>query len=602
MPRLLLLLQSLALALLLTWPAAANISGRALGSVDADGIKHVWNLWWMRQEFWSGTWGLHTDWVGFPGGMALYPIEPLNGIFAVLLPIAPVALSNLLAILHFTLLGVCAAWLGHLVSGSRAGAHTAGALAQCSGFAAYTLHVGVGELRELWWLPLGFACLLRAQETRAWRWFGALGAVLVLSLLSCFYLGFFLGLGVLTHALCTVWTDIRLLPKYVTTAVCATLLALAPFSIFAKTYDPFDDRSTLTFAEWQRTRPLGMYETAAAEPSQLVKWRSGERAGIDRQLLAYTGGRYLGGLTLLLALVGAFAQPKRALPWLAVATLGITLSLGTVLWEGGDFVRWQGSRLRLPLAWLNQYLGYYAEPINFPARFLAIVVVALPAAAAAAARWRWTLVLVPIACADMVAHDLVPWPRETFALPDARGLTVDKSDKGVLNVTPFLRLRVVDPSLLLAHKDAEGRSRAIAAQLVMGRRFDIIPIERMDFWSADGLVWALPLPMMHALTRLRAVTFEQYRRDLWLLQDRGFDKLLLTHGGSTGGIADVMKVLTTLCGEPELARIAIVWKLPGVTATAAEGAAWKADHEAQVAELPKPKMGEQFPKGPNRGK
>ncbi len=597
MLRVYLLLQSLALAIFLTWPMPMAISERAIGSLDGDGIKHVWNLWWMHQEAWSGASGLHTNWVGFPDGMDLYPIEPLSGIFAAILPVGPITLSNLLALLNLTLLGLCSGWLGEIVSARMRGALMAGALAQCSAFAAFTLHVGVGELRELWWLPLGFSCLLEAQQTRRWRWFAALGAALAGAVLSCFYLGFFLAIGVLVHALVTLRRNGDLLGKYVVTAVAAALIAVAPFLLFAHTYDPTEDRSTVTFEQWKLKRPLETYRAAAAEPSQLLAWRDAERQTDDRQTRAYTGGRYLGLVTLALAIAGAWAQPRRAAPWLAVAATGAVLSLGTVLWEHGAIIAPPGGgRVILPLAWLNTYLGYYAEPVNFPARFLALSAMALPAAAAAASRWRWTWVLVPVACLDMISHDLVPWPRETFALPDTAGLSRDGSEMGVLNVTPFLHLRAFEPSLLLANKDPEGRSRAISAQISMRRRFDIIPIERMDFWSPGGLLWALPLPMLQAFAVEPAPSSpEPYRRDLWLLRDRGFDKLLITFGGGPPSIAAPAGFLTALCGPPERSEEAFVWTVPPVTATEEEGVTWRTEHAGLVSALPGPRMGKQFP-------
>lgn len=600
MLRVYLLLQSLALAILLTWPAPVVLSEQALGSLDGDAIKHVWNLWWMHQEAWDGVAGLRTTWAGFPDGMDLYPIEPLNGLFAAVIPIGPVALSNVLAIANLTLLGVCAGWLGELVSLRARGAFVAAALAECSAFAGFTLHVGVGELRELWWLPLGFGCLLEAQRTQATRWFVALGATLVGAVLSCFYIGFFLALGVLVYALVTLRRNTRLLVRYAVTAVVAGALALAPFRLFARTYDPDDDRYVQSFERWKQTRPMETYRGAAVEPSQLVTWRSLDRGQTARQAGAYEGGRYLGWVTLGLALAGAWAQPRRGGPWLVVAGVGVLFSLGTVLWEHGAIVQapW-GGRLVLPLAWLNAYLGYYEEPINFPARFLALAAVAaLPAAASSVGRWKWCWVPVVVACVDMVAHDLVPWPRATMALPNASALHADGGALGVLNITPFIRLRDPDPSRLLANKDSEGRSMAIAAQIAMGRRFDIVPIERIDYWAPDGLLWALPLPLLTAVNaRGPAPTVDAYRRDLWLLRDRGFDKLLLTFGGGRKTVADTDAFFTALCGPPEAADVALVWTVPEVPATEDEGAAWHAEQAARVAALAAPRMGAQFPGG-----
>ena len=76
-----------ALAVVLTWPIVLNISGSALGSQHADGMKHLWTLWWMRSSIWDyGQFPFSTDLINYPTGMDLYPIEPLNGLVANMLP------------------------------------------------------------------------------------------------------------------------------------------------------------------------------------------------------------------------------------------------------------------------------------------------------------------------------------------------------------------------------------------------------------------------------------------------------------------------------------------------------------------------------------
>ena len=125
-------------------PAASGAGDKVIGSADGDVAKHVWTLWWMRREALTGDWGLLTRLVNFPEGVHLWPIDPLDGVLGILVPLQPVALADALAFLHLTLLGLAAGWLGKLVSGSRLGGYVAGALAQGSAFAAFTLHVGVG--------------------------------------------------------------------------------------------------------------------------------------------------------------------------------------------------------------------------------------------------------------------------------------------------------------------------------------------------------------------------------------------------------------------------------------------------------------------------
>ena len=69
------------LAIVLTYPMILYPNYAALGSPRADGMKHLWTLWWMRSSVWEyGDFPYQTDLVNYPIGMDLYPIEPLNGL------------------------------------------------------------------------------------------------------------------------------------------------------------------------------------------------------------------------------------------------------------------------------------------------------------------------------------------------------------------------------------------------------------------------------------------------------------------------------------------------------------------------------------------
>ena len=66
-----------------------------------------------------------------------------------------------------------------------------GALLEGSAVMAFFVHVGVGELHHLWWLPLGLGALVKARRTKEWQWFFAVSVILIFAMISCFYLGFF---------------------------------------------------------------------------------------------------------------------------------------------------------------------------------------------------------------------------------------------------------------------------------------------------------------------------------------------------------------------------------------------------------------------------
>ncbi len=522
--------------------------------MESDTVKHLWNLWWMRQEALGGAPGLLTTAVNFPDGMELYPIEPLNGLIAVVLPIEPVALSNVLALLHVVLVGLCTGWLAGLVSESRLGAHAAAALAQASSFVAFTLHVGVGELRQTWWIPLGLAVLYKAHQSRQWRWFLALGLTLAACVVACFYHGLFLALAVSTWALLTLRPSLKLLGGYALAAGLGIAIAVPTLESFSTTYRGDPPAEVL---EEQGAIRHG-YRLSAAHLDHLVEWREASPSPDQRQERAYTGGRYLGWGTLLLAIIGIAAAPRRAYPWVAVSGVGILLGLGSVIWWNDQILKFGTTTLVLPFTWMNAEMAKHAEAINFPARFLALPAIALPVLASLAMRWRWLALLVPVAAYDMVAHDLVPWPRSTVALPSMRGLDRETLAEVGINGP------IADLSLA-AESNEESRLRAVALQIATGRPSSGVPIERLDNWASSGREWLA----QHELTRLGnladrphlpAPSFTSLEADLAALRERGYTAIAITFREQAHD-ARVEGVLTPVLGAPVRADHALLWPL-----------------------------------------
>lgn len=598
-------LQSLVLALALTWPAPARFWTEAVGSVEGDGVKHLWNLWWMRAEAFSGPVGLRSDLVNFPTGLELWPIEPLNGLLSLLIPLPPVPLSNLLAVLHLFLLGLCAGWLGKVVSERPLGAFVAGALAQGSAFAAFTQHVGVGELRQTWWIPLGLVCLVKARTTLEPRWFGALALSLAGATLSCFYHGFFLATAVSLYALATLRPWPRLLGSYAAAALLSLAIVVPVIRGFSANYAPTEQRGADSFGDWMAKRyELDTFRGAALDPVELLTPRDAGAA--DRQTLSYTGGRYLGWIPLLLAGLGVVAAPRKAVPWLIVGAGGLLLSLGTVLWWDGALVAAGSGRVVLPLATLNRALAWVAEPMNFPARFVVVPTLAIAVLGALATRWRWLLVLVPAAVVEVAWGDLVPWPRATIVLPRVAvaPAALDTLSRGaVADLTVFTRSAVPGADKIgqswLARVDPESRTRGIAAQLVLDRPFSTVPIERVDHWGPEGLYWTAALPLAHALTGA-SVTDDDLRASAWLLADAGFAAVLLTHSCDNGPPQSAASLDQAL-GARIPAGCATLWPVPAPT-PAPDAPRWASEQSARATALAPPAMGPQFapPEGAQR--
>ena len=289
---------SFALTSWLSWPVLIRPGEAALGNLHADGMKHLWTLWWMRESVWTeGRLPFTTTLVNHPFGMDLYPIEPLNGLLAIALPFLDiVVLSNLLVFLNVTLTGVTGAWFGRELSGSKLGGLVSGTLLQGSAVMAFFVHVGVGELTHLWWLPLGLGVLIRARRSVHWGWFLALAGCLVGAMFSCFYIGFFLAISVAIWALLTLWAGRRtpkLLALYAVAAGLSIAVVVPVTETFSASYKTGEvpEVGLESYVFEDHGQPVTDPASARLELSQLLEYG---RDASRREEAAYGGGRYLG--------------------------------------------------------------------------------------------------------------------------------------------------------------------------------------------------------------------------------------------------------------------------------------------------------------------
>jgi len=243
----------------------------------------------------------------------------------------------------------------------------------------------------------------------------------------------------------------------------------------------------------------------------------------------------------------------------------------------------------MPLFWLNRALGYVAEPLNFPSRFLAITATALAGAGALAAagrRARWVAPLAVLAVIEVAWGQMVSWPWNRFVPRDASALEA---------VRDLPDAAVVDLSLLV-RSDHENRWNALSTQIAHSRPLNAVPIERIEYFARDGAFFAKALPLFQDLGPLYenhggALQDDDpkdfYRADLALLQDAGFGYVLVAHrGGSEMLPGDIVRELGRLCGDAVARGPGLgMWALPKVNYSPEELAGWKATHDAAVAEL-----------------
>jgi hypothetical protein len=247
------------------------------------------------------------------------------------------------------------------------------------------------------------------------------------------------------------------------------------------------------------------------------------------------------------------------------------------------------------MTWLNRALAWFAEPLNFPVRFVCIAMIALAVlGGAAVARWRWAGLLVPLALLDIATNDLVPWPRDTTALPLVADVEAPPGAVADLTVITLGRGRppnfvTAEGALLPSWIDGTVRRRAIAAQMVLDRTFQTVPIERQEMWALDGLLWTAVLPLA-----VNAVVADQGNEDprqtLWLLRERGFGSVVLTHacGGAPERVA--AQLFDERIGPRRAGRCFALWPIPEVEATPAEAKAWTRAQALRVIALPAPRL------------
>ena len=585
--------QSVLLTAVLTWPVPRRLDGGVLGCIEADTVKHLWTLWWIRHTILvDHRIPFQTDYVNFPAGMDIWPIEPLNGLAALLLaPLSVVALSNVLVMLNLTANGLCGVLFGRELTGDLLGGLVVGMLIQTSTFALFSIHVGVGELQHFWILPLGFWCLLRLLRTGRWRWAVVTGIVLGLGTLTCFYHGFFLGTGLLVASvplLVRRHGSLRLLARLVVSAVIGIGLVV-PLSRAFPSAALEDQATSRPFFEFVFGEVSGQHLSepikARLQPEDLVRTRSHLWNDTEQSRTAYVGGRLLGIPVLFLAAFALWRWPRRTVPWVAVALVGICLALGSELSVGGRAVQWGGSSIQLPFSYLNRALWFVIEPVHFPVRFLALTQVALAGlggvAVMASTGWvRWVMLALALGNAvDIQTRQVLPYPMVTFELEDQSFLApAQRYDEGaMLDLTGVWG------------EDAECRRLVMIAHLEHQRPVQSVPVDRLQFFGRDGHLLAQSLAFVEDLApgyRGGEMTLgSDYRGDLLVLREAGFRLAMVNSQGLKEDLdSSFLAALAGVFGEPvAVTPTSALFVIPTPTGTAEEIEAWRAEHAARLA-------------------
>jgi hypothetical protein len=135
------------------------------------------------------------------------------------------------------------------------------------------------------------------------------------------------------------------------------------------------------------------------------------------------------------------------------------------------------------------------------------------------------------------------------------------------------------------------RVRAIAMQLSLRRPVQTVPIERQEMWALDGLIWTAALPLSEALVA-QTVEDSNVLASLFLLHDRGFGSIALTHPCGERPEEQALRVLNEHLGAGTNAGCFTLWAVPDVPATEEQKAAWRRAQAARVSVIPLPTLRE----------
>jgi hypothetical protein len=359
---------------LITWPALGRL-GTEIPDRLGDGYVHLWTFNWLKEALSTGTNPFFTSRLFFPIGATLANHNIAWVHFFIWLPVQAVtgeaAAFSLVFLFNYTLNAFATFLLVRRLTQSDAAAFIGGLVA---GFWPYNIsHQGHPNLIAIWWIPLILMALEDLFARRQFRYAllaGALVGLLGITRWQLLVIGsILLGMACIYHlAQCPTryWRQVFLL-LVVSGLVAAGLMA--PFLF-----------------------PVLQYQAIRGNPEELLL---SDEVAYGSDLLAYLlpsryhplwGRSIMGAVARLagnaiyvrsigfvpfgLALVGAFAQWRKAAFWTISALIYLVLSLGSPLYVLGQPL-WT-----MPYALLED--NFVFQLVRFPDRFN--VILAIPVA------------------------------------------------------------------------------------------------------------------------------------------------------------------------------------------------------------------------------
>ncbi|MCB9744629.1 MAG: hypothetical protein H6741_01095 [Alphaproteobacteria bacterium] len=428
---------SVLLAVLITWPAALDMTGSFLGHPGNDTWNHAWGMWWIQSGmFESGEVPLRTHLVNHPHGGTLFYIDTFNAVISAPLRLLfdiPVTF-NLLVILSLAWNAFGAWALGRHVLRDDWIAAVPAAVYGTSAHIIGQTYNGITESVNTGWLPIyALALLMTLERPRPLRGL-AMGLSLAVCALTNFYYGLFgilLSLVIVIHQAIRAPRQVRWAPFVGFTILGATLFSTLVLPVLMRLSSSMSASDAIVKRDpefvWASLINHNMTDVVSLlRPGDHFSPDLKALYGEDLVIVIYLGW-------VALALAGwalARHRPRREMSlWIWVSAIFLVFSLGPYLHVNGEYVLLRGQRVPLPfLAFFDAFPLF--SRISHPFRFVVPATLGLGMLAGFGVRaltrslsqpsWALSSLAAAAVTAEILLASPAPWPlpRCEAAIPE----------------------------------------------------------------------------------------------------------------------------------------------------------------------------------------
>ena len=154
--------------------------------------------------------------------------------------------------------------------------------------------------------------------------------------------------------------------------------------------------------------------------------------------------------------------------------------------------------------------------------------------------------IVPLALVEVAWGQMLERPWKTLTPRNASALSVmqDMDNSAAIDLA------------LIVRSDMENRFNALSSQIVHGKKLNVVPVERIEYFARDGYYFANAMQLFKDLKPIYENRNSQltgdYRKDLAILDDAGFGWIVVGYrNGRKNAFWDyhrIEQVMWTTCG------------------------------------------------------